>query len=1563
MSKEPTPPTGPGPTPPPSPLNEEPTDIELSESEVDENIEDGFVVGTLTTIDPDQGDSHRLELIDDAGGAFVIEGNQLVVADGQAIDFEEQEEYAIEVRTTDSGGETLTKSFAISVNDLNDPPEINVPSARQTINEGNSSTIGGISVSDDNAGNRKLEISLIASNSKTTGGTLSLGSTDTDGLNFLQGDGENDREIVFRATLDDINEVLDNLVYNADDAGDDVINITLDDRDNNSPGKAQTSTESINVFINDLPRVVKNNELAVANQTLTQEIDTSLLRTNDSDNGEETFTYTVTSGPGEGKLLVNGKAATSFTQEDIDEGDVEYKFTGNSNVTEDSFKFRVADADGGKTGQQTFDIRINQPPEVESSQLNVIVGTEDNIGSANLDATDPDVNNAPDSSLVYELTEQPTSGKLQLNDTNLAVGETFTQQDINQGNVSYVHTGSDTGSDLFSYSVSDRDGGVTTGQLDINITPPNEEPVAGDDIFETDSVTQLTITDEELLANDSDADEGDTISIVDFSTEDTEGTVERDGEEFTYTPPSEDFTGQDSFTYTIQDTKGVTDTATVFVSVEEVPNEAPAAEDDSFETEEGTQLTIATSELLENDSDPDEGDEISIASFSAEDATGTVSQKGNNFIYTPPDNFSGEDTFTYTVEDERGETDTATVTVEVLGIATPPTLEVTDSVSGTEDEDIALDIQASLTGDDESETLSITIADVPDTATFSAGTNNGDGTWTLTAAQLENLTLSSPQDGQDGTSSFTLTVTATVTDSQSDDTASESATIGVAVDALNDAPVLSEDTFQLNTINENVTNSNGTLVSNLIADSVTDADADAVQGIAVTRVASGNGTWQYSTDGGDTWVDFDSVSNDSATVLTATNSDRIRFVPNTDFVGDATIRFRAWDTTTGESSGTTGVDASTNGGTTAFSSDVGVATITVNDVPEVTTNSELVVNEGEEGTVAQSLLQTTDSDNGEETFSYSVLTDPSSGQLLLNGEAASNFTQEDIDSGSVTYEHTANNTNDDSFVFRVFDADGAATKATFNIRVNDPPEGTTSDFTVLIGATGEIGSSNLSYSDPDVSDAAASSLSYTLTELPAGGNLLLNGETLAVGNEFTQANVNNGALAYENTAEEEGTESFSFTASDGDGGTTTGSLNIEVLQGNRAPAVEDDKTITLDEDTTANLDIPAPTDADGDALSITVDTIPDAEKGQVQLASGSAVAAGVELTEAQLTGLQFVPAANENGAAGDFSYSVSDGNDENNSATQTITLDITPVNDPPVAVDDGPVFVTSGSDIPVDVLANDSDVDEGDELTIVDTTEVPTRGRIGDDSSLIINYEVFTGAFGTEVLDYTISDGASEATAIATIEVLVVSEDADSLTGGDFNDVFEGAGGNDTLAGAAGNDSLLGNDDNDSLDGGAGNDSISGGDGNDTIVGGLGADSTSGGNGDDVFVYNSLDSDRTLFNAADTTSIGTAVDAGIYDRIVGFSGLGSEGGDTIQLSSGIVSTLDSISTSVQTTDLSENVLVAGQPGLFVFESDGSSYLIYDANGDSTSGDDSQIIAQLESVSGIEALNSDDFTII
>src|SRR3546814_6810687 len=75
--------------------------------------------------------------------------------------------------------------------------------------------------------------------------------------------------------------------------------------------------------------------------------------------------------------------------------------------------------------------------------------------------------------------------------------------------------------------------------------------------------------------------------------------------------------------------------------------------------------------------------------------------------------------------------------------AKAPVLSTADA-SGGEDTAIALDIAAALSDPDGSETLSITVSGVPEGAVLSAGTDNGDGSWSLAPADLTGLTITPP---------------------------------------------------------------------------------------------------------------------------------------------------------------------------------------------------------------------------------------------------------------------------------------------------------------------------------------------------------------------------------------------------------------------------------------------------------------------------------------------------------------------------------------------------------------------------------------------------------------------------------------------------------------------------------------------------------------------------------------------------------------------------------------------------------------------------------------------------
>ena len=124
-----------------------------------------------------------------------------------------------------------------------------------------------------------------------------------------------------------------------------------------------------------------------------------------------------------------------------------------------------------------------------------------------------------------------------------------------------------------------------------------------------------------------------------------------------------------------------------------------------------------------------------------------------------------------------------------------------------------------------------------------------------------------------------------------------------------------------------------------------------MEGIAITGLTSGNGTWQYSTNGGSNWTSLGVVSNTSALLLRST--DLVRFVPNGQNATTGDITFRAWDQT-GVTAGQQGtkVDTSTNGVTTAFSTATETATITVtevNDEQYIFANSGRTVSENATG--------------------------------------------------------------------------------------------------------------------------------------------------------------------------------------------------------------------------------------------------------------------------------------------------------------------------------------------------------------------------------------------------------------------------------------------------------------------------------------------------------------------------------------------------------------------------------------------------------------------------------------
>ncbi len=126
----------------------------------------------------------------------------------------------------------------------------------------------------------------------------------------------------------------------------------------------------------------------------------------------------------------------------------------------------------------------------------------------------------------------------------------------------------------------------------------------------------------------------------------------------------------DTFTVTVNDGKGGTAQQSVSVTVTGA-NDLPVAVADTASTNEEAAVTI---NVLGNDTDVDVGDTKALISAS-NGTNGTVTIVGNNAVYTPALNFTGNDSFTYMMKDAAGATSSATVNVTVNPVNDGPTIK------------------------------------------------------------------------------------------------------------------------------------------------------------------------------------------------------------------------------------------------------------------------------------------------------------------------------------------------------------------------------------------------------------------------------------------------------------------------------------------------------------------------------------------------------------------------------------------------------------------------------------------------------------------------------------------------------------------------------------------------------------------------------------------------------------------------------------------------------------------------------------------------------------------------
>ncbi len=273
------------------------------------------------------------------------------------------------------------------------------------------------------------------------------------------------------------------------------------------------------------------------------------------------------------------------------------------------------------------------------------------------------------------ITTLPADGSLELNGVAVAALDDVSAADIMNGLLVFKPALNSSGAPYasFTFQVKD-DGGTANGGQDtdqsantftIDVIAEPIGPVDGgppdavDDqitVFGTDS---FTISDGQLLLNDSDPD-GLALAIVSVNNP-VNGAVSINAAGDVVFNPGD--LGSASFDYTILAADGQQDTATVEINVIS-DNAVPIARNDIVNATGAVDIPIA--DLLANDEDPDGGPLAFLGVFGA--TNGLVSFAGATVSFVPDENSAGPFGFSYIVQDEEGATTSAAVTVNVEGI-------------------------------------------------------------------------------------------------------------------------------------------------------------------------------------------------------------------------------------------------------------------------------------------------------------------------------------------------------------------------------------------------------------------------------------------------------------------------------------------------------------------------------------------------------------------------------------------------------------------------------------------------------------------------------------------------------------------------------------------------------------------------------------------------------------------------------------------------------------------------------------------------------------------------------
>ena len=500
----------------------------------------------------------------------------------------------IGIHVTDEGGATAEVFFVAVVESVNDPPTAVDDVLR--LKEDSDLTSIAVLVNDTILPDVEETLALVSVSEGSAGGEIRLGET----------------AVLYRPSPNF--HGVEEFTYVVED----------------SNGLTATGRVRVEVDAENDPPTALNDAVTVSEDSLENKIPVLANDSAHPDEGETLAIKSVTQGNFGGTVGIRGSLAI---------------YTPASNFSGvEQFRYAVVDGNGGQAEALVIvEVQAsNDPPSAADDQANVLEDAAETwIDVLANDSAEPDRN---ESLSIVTVGTASNGGKVRV------VGQ----------RIGYTPLSNFFGVENFLYTISDGAGGLATAQVIVSVTNDQADPpVVRDDQFfvrEDSADNALAVLEDNGKGRDFDPD-GDDLTLVQAEPQGSEGgqiQMDAEGRRLLYNP-RKNFSGEETFTYTISDGEHLA-SGRVSVSVVNVDNDPPVALDDQFEVKEDSSanaLPVLGSEERGLDWDP-EGLPVFVLEVDPQASQGgqlQVSGDKKHVLYTPPANFSGEETFAYTISD------------------------------------------------------------------------------------------------------------------------------------------------------------------------------------------------------------------------------------------------------------------------------------------------------------------------------------------------------------------------------------------------------------------------------------------------------------------------------------------------------------------------------------------------------------------------------------------------------------------------------------------------------------------------------------------------------------------------------------------------------------------------------------------------------------------------------------------------------------------------------------------------------------------------------------------------